>query len=116
MKIPDWMKDANRIEKVVTNSAGFHDSPRYYQAGPEGVDSLISLRMFLSARESEIASRTRNFCRIHESDSYRGELSHISRSDWYRQKFDLNTSKGIAAAVAQLQEFYSRPIDMGEAA
>lgn len=92
------------IEDVVTNSAGFYDSPRDFSVKPESVETLLGLREYLSAREANISLhsiRARNPSKSITSLEYLGHLNNICQ---YNENFDLNTSDGIDAAVSFIRK------------
>lgn len=98
MELRYWIEDA------VTNSAGFYDSLRDFSVNPMGVETLLGLRKYLSAREANISLHSigaRNPSRWIESLEY---LRHLDNITPYCENFDLDTSKGIDAAVSFMRK------------
>ena len=109
MKISDW------IEDVVTNSAGFYDSPREIAVDIERVGTFLDLKVYLAAKEANMSISSigaRDFPRYLEIGGYMHMLS------WLYQPAlrNLDTQKGIDAAVEQLQREISKPLKFNEAA
>lgn len=89
------------IEMWATNNSGFYDSPRTYSVDPESVHTLLELRMYLSAREANIAlySQERSPSKYFIASDYLGILKRINS-----QHPDINSSEGLDSAVAYLRE------------
>lgn len=105
-----WTTSLQRkIEYATTNGVSFKNTPKHFSIEPDKVNTLLGLRMYLSAMEINVSINTRNFENFHLASTYLDSLSYINRwSSSYHEHFDLNSSKGIDEALKNYVEDIAR--------
>lgn len=93
-----------KIENIVTNGIGFRNSLKNFSIRPSEVDTLLGLRKYLSAMESNVSLKKRNFKKYFEASRYLDCLYDMAQWLSYHKKFDLNTPIGIDNALKDRAE------------
>lgn len=96
------------IEKTITNSVSFKDSPRDLSVDPvkgyalesSNIHTLVGLREYLCTLEVHVVCRGEgNYPKSLEARHYLYAISDMAQWKVYHERFDLNTPKGIDGAL-----------------